>query len=364
MLDLREFTVAELSEHANASESTVRTVLRRNPDLAAGGATDKRGRRGGAYVRHQLRPGAAERIRTELGEVVGQSEPPPDLLAAEAMLLDELPGETDPAVREYLRRRAETLLDRVVSDLESSPGERFHPDAAAHSVAVRLLLRLEDAERLAEGGRTEAVKAWRSLARDLQRARRQLNAVNDGSLYAEIDGRIMGSQLAEPIETEAREDHSFAYALTAMARQCSEQMLKQSSASAGLVGMAGDLERAASGLAALAAELDRDLVLIFSGRQHSAPKFAGALASSVAYVDGRRISIAMTAGTDLRVRSSVHELVTRPTLSFPQPASKTTPLAARQKRHYVPFPWQAEPAVDRERANPIDDDKAMIMLVA
>jgi hypothetical protein len=368
MLDLKDFTVAELSERANASESTVRTVLHRNPDLAEGGETDKRGHRGGVYVRHRLRPGAAERIQAELGEIVGQSATPTDLLAAEAMMLDELPNATEPAVRDYLRRRAEELLGGVLAEFESAPADHFHPDAAAHAVAVRVLLQLEDAEKLVETDHVGAVKAWRGLTKELHRARRELSAVDDGSLHAEIHSRIMESPLSDPSAANAAEDHSFADALARMARGCADRTLMQtsrpaSSASAGLITMAADLERAASGLAALAAELGRDLVLVFPGRERSAPEFAGALASTSADVDGHHVSIAAMAGEEVRVNSRLREPLTRLIPAYSQ-RSSLMQHNARQMRHYVPLPRHARPAIDHDKVIPIDHDKAILTLVA
>jgi hypothetical protein len=134
MTQLAEFTVADLAELSGVVPSTIRTVVKREAGLLERVDTVPRGRkagRGGRYVRYRLAPGALDSIADELRalEQTGKLNPevradatpasddevPPGLLAAEHVLLDQLPSADEAAKRELLELASVSIASATES---------------------------------------------------------------------------------------------------------------------------------------------------------------------------------------------------------------------------------------------------------
>lgn len=134
MIQLADFTVADLAELSGVRLTTIRTVLKREDDLLERVETVPRGSktgRGGRYVRYRLAAGALESIAEELRvleqtgrlnrEVRALATPAPDddvpsgLLAAEHVLLDQLPSADEAAKQELLELASVSIASATES---------------------------------------------------------------------------------------------------------------------------------------------------------------------------------------------------------------------------------------------------------
>ncbi|MFE1459472.1 CBS domain-containing protein [Streptomyces nigra] len=172
MIALETFTVRELAVVSGVGAKTVQTVVKRErerhrvEEVARVPATG-RGNRAKVYrvvptERHnvekdlreleqtrQLLRAATTPERLDEGE---QEAVPGAFLAAEHVLLHQLPGETDPARREHLIQLAELSIIDGLDGGAVSPAGPAGAVAQAHAAAARFLLHLAEAEQeMAEG---------------------------------------------------------------------------------------------------------------------------------------------------------------------------------------------------------------------
>jgi predicted ATPase/DNA-binding CsgD family transcriptional regulator len=155
MLVLGEFSVSELADLSGVKEPTVRTILRREGEYAEQVASVPTGRRGGQPNRWRLRPGATERIRSELeqlesvgvgpwlGDRPSDSQSiPAGIVAAEHVLLRLVPGAAEPGERARLVGLAQLQLDEANATMSTTPAHASLR-TGQHKRVVELLLELE-----------------------------------------------------------------------------------------------------------------------------------------------------------------------------------------------------------------------------
>jgi hypothetical protein len=128
MLELKEFTIAELSERSGVNKSTVYTFVRRHRGELLELDKIGTGRRGGAPVRFKVRADDKAALREELEAITAPVESasplPDDALAALEILKKEYPRAADDARRAKLLRMARQYV-RSASD-DADPGERSY----------------------------------------------------------------------------------------------------------------------------------------------------------------------------------------------------------------------------------------------
>ena len=194
MLALRTFTVAELAKASGVPAQTIRNTLdrlRKLPiDVIEPVSREPTGKRGGAWIRYSVQPAGIEWLRGEASKLEPLVTPPADLLAAEELLLDDLAGEADPALRRRIRARAERYLENSRETIRLA--RRPHPEATAHAHAAALLLRLAELEDSVGG-----VGAWRPLAKELVEAGPELREVEQPGFYDALRERVWGSPIAD-----------------------------------------------------------------------------------------------------------------------------------------------------------------------
>lgn len=183
MLALGEFSISEVAILSGVREPSVRTILRREDAYAEQIGTQPSGRRGGQPRRWRVRPEARERLRNELKELerlgagpwIGASEqghtPVPEaLIAAQNVLLREVPAAADPAERSDLVKLAEAQLEiaAAASPAAAGTGEADNELAHHHRRIAELLIELEQAERpTGKQRRSQTTSAVPRLVMDL-----------------------------------------------------------------------------------------------------------------------------------------------------------------------------------------------------
>src|SRR5690349_7125310 len=115
MVALREFTVADLISASGDEPKTIRSNLGRiedkHPHVLERVHSERNGKRGGVWIRYRVTSTGVRWLEREILELEPRVLPPEDLLAAQEILLTELPGQSDPGLRAWMRERAGRLLD-------------------------------------------------------------------------------------------------------------------------------------------------------------------------------------------------------------------------------------------------------------
>src|SRR5215471_5875098 len=166
MLALGEFTVADVAALAEVQPSTVRTTLRRDSRYVEPAGTEATGRRGGQPIKWRLRPETREDLRSRLQALEQQGvgpwfndslyvglTVPAGIIAAEYVLLRQIPATIDPSERADLIRLARGHID--AADALGSTESAVRVQAGLQTIAlhrqiVSLLLDLEQSEQIAE----------------------------------------------------------------------------------------------------------------------------------------------------------------------------------------------------------------------
>jgi len=231
MLALREFTVADLARYSGVKEATVRTILDRNREYCQQVGIVRSGKPGGRPVTYALRAGTEQdliKVMREL-EAVGATPPtarepeseaktavPASIVAAEDILLRQLPLARDPAEREQLVKLAATDCQTV-----SQAAEDPQPEVAMHMRVTDLLLRLAQAEQYALrtsklGGQPqkslglagvpfaspEAAEEVRNLRLDLRRILAEMPEMKDKRLLPDLFDRVGASPFAPALQAD------------------------------------------------------------------------------------------------------------------------------------------------------------------
>jgi hypothetical protein len=193
MASLDDFTVDELVRHCDASPSTVRTVLLRNPSRVEELGVTETGRPGGRWKRYRLLPERRQGIDADAPpEGEGDRQVPLDLIAAEEMLLSDASIDIDPRTRSSLLRRTQRRLRHAAGDPVANQSI-----AVAHAYVVRGLVALVEAE-----GKRDIAGLFEAEAR-VEKARRDLSA--DDKLLVDFDERIDLSPLQDLMAPEWRD---------------------------------------------------------------------------------------------------------------------------------------------------------------
>jgi hypothetical protein len=169
MLALREFTVADLALYSGVKESTVRTILARESQYVQRTLAVPSGKPGGQPLAYKLRSNAEQNLTEVLRELEaigakppvadrstgdGAGSPPAALIAAEDILLRQLPqcrtqAERDQLVElaaaDYEDARLEVNRSKPQVPTLAVPGQ--DREIAAHMQVVDLLLRFSSTER-------------------------------------------------------------------------------------------------------------------------------------------------------------------------------------------------------------------------
>jgi hypothetical protein len=155
MATLGQFTVPQVVASSGVKDGTVRTVIQRWRDALEEVGQEPTGKPGGQLIIYRVTGDGLARIRDHLGQVeragafrtavqaVGRPGTPTALVAAEHILLEQLPAEADPDTRQSLYQAAVAACEEAADALGGLDG----PDAASaalHMRAVELVLSLSE----------------------------------------------------------------------------------------------------------------------------------------------------------------------------------------------------------------------------
>ena len=197
MLELGEFTVAELAEAADVGQATVRTTINRNAALLEEVGREETGRRGGAWIRYRLSEAGRVAIRERLQDLRTFDRldegagVPSEIAAAERLLIEEITQADGREMRESVLRRARRLASAGRRKLSGDATD--NPNAAAHLAAIDVLL---DLVRLEHAGTGDVVRPWRELVDATEEHAPELRRIRTMStLYADVHRRLLEGRL-------------------------------------------------------------------------------------------------------------------------------------------------------------------------
>jgi hypothetical protein len=208
LLQLKEFTVADVAWASGVTAGTVRTVLHREPWLVKPCGRVRTGRRGGAPMRYQLLPEGAKRIQQDLAELEGlgsvpslsyeeldRGEVPAPLIASEDILLTRVPRASRDE-RVELLGVARTLIADGEETLETAQPESYDQDSELHLAVSKVLLQLGHAELADELTLASAAELHVNLAQ----VTAQLAGIEDERLRTDFERRWDLSPVASELK--------------------------------------------------------------------------------------------------------------------------------------------------------------------
>jgi hypothetical protein len=190
MLGLREFTSEEVARLSRTPTASVRSTLRRYPLLWHEVGREQSGRRGGSWLRYRLTSEGVSWLRSHLYDYGEAGAPPAEFLAAEDILMTEVPAEGSPETKSRLLRRAQRLV--ASGAMEDPSGATAQADQSARQEALSLLIRLVQAELGDDNGE------WCGALDSLLTAKQHLAVIEGGAYYRALIQRFVSSSVADP----------------------------------------------------------------------------------------------------------------------------------------------------------------------